>query len=132
MRFGSAEIYGVLDRFREIQDFLCVGQKLPPDFDDEQVLLFIKMGNGKRLDDELVSRIKKVISQSLSPRHVPARIHQVHDIPYTVNGKRIENLVRDVVAGKPIGEARTAINPECLEEYRRFRLESPKISQSKL
>lgn len=99
-----------------------MGQKLPPDFRDEQVLLFVKMPPGKSLDEDLKASLRKAISSSLSSRHVPAQIFQVRDIPYTVNGKRIENLVRDIVAGKSVGEARTAINPECLPEYQRFAL----------
>jgi acetoacetyl-CoA synthetase len=120
VRFGSAEIYGVIEKLSEIVDSLCVGQKLPPDFRDEQVLLFVKMVPGTTLDDQLKSKIRREVANALSARHVPARIHQVVDVPYTVNGKRIENLVRDIVDGKSVGEARTAINPECLEEYRAF------------
>lgn len=132
IRFGSAEIYGILDGFSELQDFLCIAQKLPPNFQDEQVLLFIKMPIGKQLDEKLIFRIKQQISQSLSARHVPSGIHQVEDIPYTVNGKRIENLVRDLVAGKTVGEARTAINPDCLKEYEKFRIGAAREPHSKL
>ncbi|OWP06692.1 hypothetical protein B2J93_5171 [Marssonina coronariae] len=120
VRFGSAEIYAILERLPELTDFLCVGQKLPPSYTDEQVVLFLKLPPGAALTPPLASRIKSEITRALSPRHVPAAMHQVRDIPYTVNGKRIENLVRDVLAGKEIGEARTASNPECLGEYRRF------------
>lgn len=116
----------------EIQDCLCVGQKLPPDYVDEQVLLFLKMHDGKVLDDTLKARIQGAIAGTLSARHVPAQMHQVQDIPYTVNGKRIENLVRDIVAGKVIGRVDTAINPECLSEYRRFALPKTEGPMSEL
>lgn len=132
VRFGSAEIYGVIEKFSSIQDYLCVGQKLPPDFRDEEVLLFLKMPPGKSLNDTLKASLRKAISSSLSPRHVPAKMFQVKDIPYTVNGKRIENLVRDIVAGRSVGKARTAINPECLLEYQRFALNAHKDGASKL
>ncbi|KIW19384.1 acetoacetate-CoA ligase [Exophiala spinifera] len=132
VRFGSAEIYGVLEKIPELQDFICVGQKLPPNFSDERVLLFLKLYPGKHLDEALRLHIKKAIASSLSARHVPEQIHQVQDIPYTVNGKRIENLVRDIVAGKSVGPAATAINPECLVEYKRYILPSRKGSDSKL
>lgn len=132
MRFGSAEIYGVIEKIPDVQDCLCVGQKLPPDFSDEQVLLFLKMQSGKQVDNALRLRIKQSIASALSARHVPAQMFQVEDIPYTVNGKRIENLVRDIVAGKSVGEALTAVNPECLSEYRRFILPKHNQLQSKI
>lgn len=131
IRFGSAEIYGIVEKISGIQDCLCVGQKLPPDFRDEQVLLFLKMLPGQKLDKALVLTVKQAILRGLSPRHVPTHIYEVQDIPYTVNGKRIENLVRDIVAGKEVGQSRTAINPECLAEYKRFILKY-QDSQSKL
>jgi acetoacetyl-CoA synthetase len=105
---------------------------LPPTFSDEQVLLFSKMHPGKQFDKALGLRIKQAISNALSARHVPAQIFQVQDIPYAVNGKRIENLVRDIVADKSVGEALTAVNPECLSEYHRFILPKHKEPESKL
>lgn len=90
------------------------------------------MRGGKRVDKTLKIRINEAISSSLSARHVPAQIFQVQDIPYTVNGKRMENLVRDVVAGKLIGRAMMAVNPECLSEYRRFVLPEQQELDSKL
>ncbi|KAL3481708.1 hypothetical protein BJX99DRAFT_218147 [Aspergillus californicus] len=121
VRFGTAEIYSVLDRFTSIQDYIAVAQKLPGPVarDDERVLLFIKMLKGE-LTTELVSSITSAIRRALSPRHVPAEYIQVKDIPYTLNGKRMENLVRDIVAGHQ-PSASTVANPECLEEYTRFR-----------
>lgn len=90
------------------------------------------MQSGKAVDKALKLRIGRAISASLSTRHVPTHVFQVQDIPYTVNGKRIENLVRDIVAGKPVGEATTAVNPECLVEYRRFVLPKQQGLESKL
>jgi acetoacetyl-CoA synthetase len=105
----------VLDRFSEIEDCIAVGQRRAADL-DEQVLMFVKMKRGK-LDDDLRQRICNAIRKSLSPRHVPAYVSQVQGIPYTVNGKKIENVVRDIVSGKTPKVSGTAVNPECLGEY---------------
>lgn len=113
----------------DVQDSICVGRKLPPDFQDEQVLLFLKMQPGKSLDGTAQTCIKQAIARGLSSRHVPAHVFAVQDIPYTVNGKKIENLARDIVAGKTVGEARTTINPECLPEYRRFVLKKSRVEK---
>ncbi|RVX73630.1 hypothetical protein B0A52_02520 [Exophiala mesophila] len=98
VRFGTAELYSVLDKFPQIADYIAVGQRRPEDR-DEQVLLFLKMKSG-RLDKELIMSIKSSIRKSLSARHVPALIEQVDDIPYTLNGKRVENVVKDIVSGR--------------------------------
>lgn len=83
VRFGSAEIYNVVDRFEDIEDTLCVGQKLK-DQDDERVVLFCKMKQGKELDDDLIKTIKTKIRAELSPRHVPAFVLPIADIPVSV------------------------------------------------
>lgn len=81
MRFGSAEIYSVLDVFRdEIDDTLCIGQRRPEDR-DERVLLFVKMRTGRRCTEDLKARIRETIRKGLSSRHVPSYIFEIHDIP---------------------------------------------------
>lgn len=82
VRFGSAEIYNVVDRFVDqgVEDSLCVGQKIKNE-DDERVVLFLKMKNNEPLSDELVKSIKVKIRSELSPRHVPAFILPITDIP---------------------------------------------------
>jgi acetoacetyl-CoA synthetase len=72
------------------------------------------------LSSDLRHKICSAIRHALSPRHVPAEVIQVRDIPYTVNGKRIENLVRDIVCGRTPKVSGTAANPECLAEYAQF------------
>jgi acetoacetyl-CoA synthetase len=126
VRFGTAEIYGIVDKFSQVEDCIAVGQRRDGDI-DEQVLLFLKMKSGN-LDAQLRNEIASTIRSLLSPRHVPAYILQVKDIPYTMNGKRIENIVRDTVCGRSVKVGGTAINPECLEEYRQF-LNLPQISE---
>ena len=81
VRFGSSEIYSVLEPFREeIDDTLCIGQRRPTD-KDERVLLFVKMRPGKPCNEDLKTRIRQTIRKSLSARHVPSYIFEVKDIP---------------------------------------------------
>ncbi|KAJ3555249.1 hypothetical protein NM688_g2685 [Phlebia brevispora] len=121
VRFGSAEIYSVLERFKqEIDDTLCVGQRRPED-KDERVLLFVKMRPGHRFNDALVQRIKQAIRQALSARHVPSYVFEVQDIPYTVNAKKIEIAVKQIVSGSSLKPSGTVANPESLQLYHKFR-----------
>jgi acetoacetyl-CoA synthetase len=81
VRFGSAEIYAILEQFTKVlEDSLCVGQRRPQD-QDERVLLFLKMRPGKEFTKDLTDQIKRAIRQSLSARHVPAYIFEIKDIP---------------------------------------------------
>ncbi|EIN10628.1 acetoacetate-CoA ligase [Punctularia strigosozonata HHB-11173 SS5] len=129
VRFGSAEIYDVLDacfapsRDRSatetIVDCLAVGQKTEGGA-DERVVLFIKLQDGHLgLTKELEQSIKAEIRTRRSPRHVPARIVQVEDVPYTLNGKRVEVPVKKIINGAPVSSVNPATlrNPECLDEY---------------
>lgn len=110
----------MLDTISEVQDCVAVGQKLLHS-KDEQVLLFVKLPlNTGGLEESLRARIRTAIRTALSARHVPAHILQVVDIPYTINGKKMENLVRSIVEGKGLGSGRMVANPECLKEYERF------------
>ncbi|KAJ7693447.1 acetoacetate-CoA ligase [Mycena rosella] len=121
VRFGSGEIYTVLEQFTSaIADSLCVGQRRPQD-KDERVLLFLKMREGLALDDKLVAQIKAAIRGALSARHVPAFIFPIEDIPYTVNGKRIEIAVKQIVSGSDLKPSGTVANPESLQLYYKFR-----------
>jgi acetoacetyl-CoA synthetase len=130
VRFGTAELYAVVDRFAEVEDCIAVGQKLAGG-KDEQVLLFLKLRKG-RLDMNLRGTICAAIREALSARHVPAHVVQVDDIPYTVNGKKMENLVRNLVNGKPVTTSGTAENPKCLQQYRQFRTPAVAERESKL
>ncbi|CDH60689.1 acetoacetyl-synthetase [Lichtheimia corymbifera JMRC:FSU:9682] len=116
VRFGSAEIYNVVDRFEDIEDTLCVGQKMN-DQDDERVVLFCKMKEGKELNDDLIKTIKTKIRAELSPRHVPAFVLPIADIPYTINGKKVEVAVKKIISGQKVTPTGTLANPESLELY---------------
>ncbi|KIP06965.1 hypothetical protein PHLGIDRAFT_106267 [Phlebiopsis gigantea 11061_1 CR5-6] len=121
VRFGSAEIYSVLDQFREeLEDTLCVGQRRPED-KDERVLLFLKMRPGVRFGESLVARVREAIRKGLSARHVPAYIFEIQDIPYTVNNKKIEIAVKQIVSGSNLKPSGTVANPESLQLYYKYR-----------
>ncbi|KAF7376536.1 AMP-binding domain-containing protein [Mycena sanguinolenta] len=135
IRFGSGEIYNVLEQFTKmVDDSLCVGQRRPQD-NNERVLLFLKMRQGYKLDEHLIAEIKGAIRKALSARHVPAFIFEVEDIPYTVNGKRIEIAVKQIVSGSNLKPSGTVANPESLKLYYKYRdLEAvaPPVAKSKL
>ncbi|KIK06693.1 hypothetical protein K443DRAFT_246951 [Laccaria amethystina LaAM-08-1] len=125
IRFGSSEIYDVLDFAfskstcaQHLLDFLAIGQKID-NGTDERVILFVKLSEDEHLSLDLESNIKAAIRERRSPRHIPSRIIQVPDIPYTLNGKRVEVLVKKIVNGAPISSVNPATlsNPECLSFY---------------
>jgi len=121
VRFGSGEIYTVLETFSDsIDDSLCIGQRRPQD-KDERVLLFLKMRPGYKFTPELVADIKTSIRKGLSARHVPSYIFEVSDIPYTVNGKKIEIAVKQIVSGSNLQPSGTVANPESLQLYYKYR-----------
>jgi len=122
VRFGSGEIYSVLERTEfaaHIDDTICVGQRRTQDV-DERVLLFIKMRAGHKLDRALEQAIRAAIKAALSARHVPAYILEVEEIPYTINGKKIEIAVKKIVSGARVTPSATVANPESLEEYYKY------------
>lgn len=131
VRFGSAELYDVIetcfsssttsDPTKVIVDSVAVGQLIDGGT-DERVVLFVKLLDGHDLSAELVQDVKAAVRSRRSPRHVPARILQVGDIPYTLNGKRVEVPVKKIINGSPasIINPATLRNPECLAEYTRL------------
>jgi acetoacetyl-CoA synthetase len=115
VRIGTAEIYRQVEQAPEVIESLVIGQ----DWDnDVRVVLFVKLRDGVTLDDALKDRLRKQIRQNASPRHVPAVILQVADIPRTKSGKIVELAVRDVVHGRPIKNREALANPEALEFYK--------------
>ncbi len=115
VRIGTAEIYTVVENLLEIEDSLVVGQAWQ---DDERVILFVKLQNGVVLTDDLKKQLKTLIRQNCSPRHVPAKILETHDIPYTINGKKVEIAVKKIIQGKEVQNQSALANPESLELYR--------------
>ncbi|KAJ1980885.1 hypothetical protein H4R33_005367 [Dimargaris cristalligena] len=115
VRFGSAELYNIVDSYPEILDSLAVGQKCG---DDERVVLFLKMNAGQVFSDTLVGRLKSHIRTKLSPRHVPSFILEIPEIPYTINGKKVEIIVKKIISHQAVVPSATLANPECLAHYR--------------
>lgn len=114
VRIGTAEIYRQVESLEEISDSIVVGQ----DWDnDVRVLLFVKTAPGVLLDDALKNRIKKTIRDNTTPRHVPALILPIEDIPVTLNGKKVELAVRNVIEGKPVTNKDALLNPDSLDQF---------------
>jgi len=115
VRIGTAEIYAQVEQIPEVLEAIAVGQ----DWDhDVRVVLFVRLKDGVRLDEALRETIRRKIRAGASPRHVPAKIVQVADIPRTKSGKITELAVRDVIHGRPVKNTEALANPEALELYR--------------
>jgi acetoacetyl-CoA synthetase len=115
VRIGTAEIYAQVEQIPEVVEALAIGQ----DWDnDVRVVLFVWLREGATLDDKLTNVIKAKIRSGASPRHVPARVVQVADIPRTKSGKITELAVRDIVHGREVKNVEALANPEALELYR--------------
>jgi acetoacetyl-CoA synthetase len=115
VRIGTAEIYRQVEQVPDVVESLAVGQQWEG---DERIILFVKLRPGLTLDDGLRETIGRQIRQNATPRHVPARIVQVTDIPRTRSGKIVELAVRDVVHGREVRNTEALANPEALEEFR--------------
>ena len=115
VRIGTAEIYRVVEDFPEVLEAVCVGQEWEG---DQRVVLFVRLRAGLTLDDELRQRIRRALRERCSPRHVPAKIIQVPDIPRTMNAKVSEIAVREVIHGRPVRNLGALANPEALDYFR--------------
>ncbi|MEE8336161.1 MAG: acetoacetate--CoA ligase [Candidatus Neomarinimicrobiota bacterium] len=114
VRIGTAEIYGVLEKFSEVLDCLVVGQKWQ---EDERIVLFLKLADGSNLDDYLIQSIRNKIRNDCSPRHIPAKILAILDIPYTISGKKVEIAVKKIIHGETVSNRDALANPESLKYY---------------
>jgi acetoacetyl-CoA synthetase len=115
VRIGTAEIYRQVEKLEEVQESVVIGQDWQ---DDVRVVLFVVLSEGVELDDALRDKIKHVIRSNTTPRHVPAKIIAVADIPRTISGKIVELAVRNVVHDRPVKNTDALANPEALELYR--------------
>ena len=114
VRIGTAEIYRQVENIPEILDSLVIGQDWNSDV---RVVLFVKLRESVELSDELVARIKTTIRKNCTPRHVPAKVVSVQDIPYTISGKKVELAVRKVIHGQEVDNRDALANPEALDYY---------------
>lgn len=117
VRIGPAEIYNIVENMEGIVDSLVVGQYFQG---DQRIILFIKLKEGYELTDELKGKIKKELLTQASPRHVPDKIIAVPEIPYTVNMKKVESAVYNIVNGRPVLNMGALMNPECLALYEKI------------
>ena len=114
VRIGTAEIYRQIDQIEEVADSVVVGQDW---HNDVRVILFVKMAEGVELTEEIKQKIKATIRTNASPRHVPAKIIPVADIPYTLNMKKVEIAVKKVIQNQPVLNKDALVNPEALDCY---------------
>ncbi|MFC2016644.1 acetoacetate--CoA ligase [Chloroflexota bacterium] len=117
VRIGTAEIYNQVEQLEEIADSLAIGQDWKG---DQRVLLFVKLAEGHDLTGELQQKINTILRERASPRHVPALILKVPDIPYTLNGKKVETAVTNILHGKPVLNRDALVNPDSLDYYARI------------
>ena len=115
VRIGTAEIYRQVEKVPQVLESLAIGQRWQ---DDVRVVLFVRLDDGVELDDALEQQIRQVIRANTTPRHVPAKILAVSDIPRTISGKIVELAVRNVVHGEPVKNTDALANPEALAQFR--------------
>ena len=118
VRLGTAEIYSVVEKFKEIKESLVVGQSWDNDI---RIILFVVMDNDYILNHDLIDRVKNQIRFKASPRHVPSKVISISDIPRTKNGKIVELAVKNTIEGNEIKNIQALANPEILKEYKNLK-----------
>ena len=118
VRLGTAEIYSVIENFKEVKESIVVGQKWD---NDVRIILFVVMSKSYSLNDDIILRLKKRIRSEASPRHVPSKIIQVSDIPRTKNGKIVELAVKNTIEGSKIKNVQALANPNVLNEFKNLK-----------
>jgi acetoacetyl-CoA synthetase len=114
VRIGTADIYRLVEQLDEVEDSIVVGQSIG---NDVRVVLFVKLAPRVILDESLIQTIKKKIRAEASPRHVPAKILAVDDIPYTLNMKKVELAVKNIIEGREVKNKDSLKNPEALDQF---------------
>jgi len=115
VRIGTAEIYRQVETLDEVVDSVVIGQDWEGDV---RVILFLKLAEGVELTEDLINKIKTTIRKNTTPRHVPAKIIAIDDIPYTISGKKVEKAVKNVIHNEPVPNIDALANPESLELYK--------------
>ena len=114
VRIGTAEIYNVVEKLGEIADSLAIGQNWEG---EQRIILFVKLAPGGSLTKELMDKIKKTLREQASPRHVPAIIMEMPDAPYTMNMKKVESAVTNIIHGRPVLNRDALMNPQVLDYF---------------
>ena len=117
VRIGTAEIYAQMENLDEVADSLAIGQNYQ---DDQRIVLFVKLAAGYSLTDDLIRKIKTTLRENASPRHVPAVILETPDIPYTLNMKKVESAVTNILNERTVSNRDALINPNSLEYYEKI------------
>ena len=117
VRIGTAEIYNVVERIEGISDSLAIGQNWEG---DQRVILFVKLNPGVILAEELKSKIRKTLREKASPRHVPAIILEMPEAPYTLNMKKVESAVTNIIHGRPVSNRDALMNPQVLDYFEKI------------
>ncbi len=117
VRIGTADIYNICDTFPEIADAVVFGRPIPG---DEEIVLCLVPAEGQALTADLAKRLRVKLRDECSPRHVPAAIYQVAEVPYTINSKRVEGAAKAMAMGGEVKNKASLANPECLEEFARL------------
>jgi len=117
VRIGTAEIYTQMEKLPEIADSLAVGQNYQG---DQRVILFVKLAAGFALTDELKDKVRTALRENASPRHVPALIFETPEIPYTLNMKKVESAVTNILNGRAVSNRDALTNPRSLEFYEKI------------
>ena len=118
VRLGTAEIYSVVEKFKNVKESIVVSQSWD---NDVRIILFLVLNKPNSLDDLLIKKLKKTIRSEASPRHVPAKIIEVSDIPRTKNGKIVELAVKNIIEGNKIKNIQALANPEVLNQYKNIK-----------
>lgn len=114
VRIGTAEIYNQVEKLDEVIDSVAIGQNWRG---DQRIILFVKLVGSISLTEDLKQKIKKILRENASPRHVPAVIMQAPDIPYTLNMKKVESAVTNIIHGEPVTNKDALVNPQCLDYF---------------
>jgi acetoacetyl-CoA synthetase len=117
VRIGTAEIYNVVERIEEVADSLAIGQNWEG---EQRIILFVKLKGGASLTNELMDKIKKTLREKASPRHVPSIIMEMPDAPYTLNMKKVESAVTNIIHGRPVLNRDALSNPQVLDYFEKI------------
>ena len=118
VRLGTAEIYSVVEKFKEVKESIVVSQTWD---NDVRIILFLVLDIPNSLNDDFIEKIKKTIRSQASPRHVPSKIIEVNDIPRTKNGKIVELAVKNIIEGNKIKNIQALANPNALKQYKNLK-----------